>query len=132
MSNKDKEPDSNPMHSIGYGRGDDYVPKKTQSYSFVDPDRIISDKVNTPSKVDPIENLTTKEVVTQLIERNLQAWKSLPTTIRTAFLERPQDFQLIPSKSPKLEDCDYDILYNGTVWRYSAKFSVWAIIDIVR
>lgn len=133
-----KEDDSNPMHKIGYGRGDDNtVPqsRKTQAYSFVEPRKIINVGASTVEPTVPmhaVENLTIKDIVHRLIERNLQAWKALPEKIRDAMMERPQEFQLIPNKTAKEGDFDYSILYNGTVWRYHNTQLNWIIADIVR
>lgn len=139
---RSQKEDSNPMHSIGYGRGDDVTaqpvkqrPRMTQAYSFINPDKIVNVG---ESIVDPtipmhaVENLTVKDLVHRLIERNLQAWKALPEKIRDAMMERPHEFQLIPTKNPKPEDFDYSILYNGTIWRYHVTHLNWVIADIVR
>lgn len=133
-----REDDSNPMHKIGYGRGDDNtVPqsRKTQAYSFINPQRVVNvgeKKMDPTVPMQAVENLTIKEIVHRLIERNLQAWKALPEKIRDAMMERPQEFQLIPTKNPKADDFDYSILYNGTVWRYHPTQLSWIIADIVR
>ena len=131
-----------PMSRIGYGRGDDvanqpiqYKPRMTQAYSMIDPQRVVNVGEKTVDPTIPmhaVENLTIKDIVHRLIERNLQAWKALPEKIRDAMMERPQEFQLIPTKSPKESDFDYSILYNGTVWRYHPTQLNWIIADIVR
>lgn len=82
--------------------------------------------------MEAVEQLTVKDIVHRLIERNLQAWKALPEKVRDAMMERPQDFQLIGNKNRKEGDFDYNILHNGTVWRYSPSGVVWNIHDIVR
>ena len=127
----DKEPDSNPLHNIGYGRGDDY-PRKSQSYSFVSTERNTKSSTEVQPKVEPVENLSVKDLINRLIARNLQAWLAFPENIKNAIMERPQDFQLIPAKNIKPGDFDYDILYNGTIWRYHNTAIVWMIHDIVR
>jgi len=115
------EDDDNPMHNIGYGRGDDYVRAP-----------LLKEKVD-----DDLhgEVLSVKEIVHCLIERNLQAWKALPEKIRDAMMDRPQDFQLIgnaSNKNTKSGEFDYCILYSKTVWRYHPISLVWVISDIVR
>lgn len=139
-----RPPDSdNPLHHIGYGRGDDVAsrppppprPRMTQAYSFINPDKIVNvgdDTVDPTIPMHTVENLTVKDLVHRLIERNLQAWKALPEKIRDAMMERPQEFQLIPTKLPKEGDFDYSILYNGTIWRYHPTQLSWNIFDIVR
>ena len=158
---------SNPMHSIGYGRGDDtakalggfggesarghrnddsnmghesvpHKPRVTQAYSVIDPNRIVNvgeKKVDPTVPMYAVEILTMKDIVHRLIERNLQAWKALPEKIRDAMMERPQEFQLIGNKDyngSSKENFDYDILYNGTVWRYNGAGVNWVIANIVR
>lgn len=143
MSDHDPNGDddfTNPMSRLGYGRGDDVVPaqhkpRMTQAYSFVEPRKIINVGEHQMDPTVPmyaVETLTVKDIVHRLIERNLQAWKALPEKIRDAMMERPQEFQLVPTKSPKSDDFDYSILYNGTVWRYHATALVWVIADVVR
>ena len=119
----DRDDDSNPMHKIGYGRGDDNEPpkpRKTQAYSFVAPDRIVDvggkkvlEKTAPMEAVDE-KPLTVKDVVNDLVAVSQQAWMALPANIRDALLDRPQLFKLIPDNKlhyntpPKL-------VYNGVV-----------------
>jgi hypothetical protein len=130
--------DSNPMHRIGYGRGDDRPshPRKTAAYSFVQGKAVELGleeiNVEPTQPMEAVETLTVKDIVHRLIERNLQAWKALPEKIRDAMMERPKDFQLIPARNPKEGDFDYNILHNGTVWRFHPTAVVWTIHDIVR
>lgn len=163
MSDHDPNGDDdwdNPMHRIGYGRGDDnadglkhgrrnddsnmghesvpYKPRATQPYSMIDPNRIVNVGASTVEPTVPmhaVEILSVKDIVHRLIERNLQAWKALPEKIRDAMMERPQEFQLIGNKEyngTSKENFDYDILYNGTVWRYNGAGVNWVIANIVR
>lgn len=114
-------------------------PRKTVSYSFVSPDRIVN--IEEDKKVEPTipmaavnllaaEVLTVKNIVHRLLERNLKAWRALPESIRDRMLDRPQDFNLIGNKLTP-GDFDYDILYNGTVWRYNVINSCWLIQEII-
>lgn len=132
----DGDDDSNPMHAFGHGRGDDVPkPRRTAAYSFVDPQRIVNvgdSKLEPTQPMEAVEMTTVKDIIHRLVERNLQAWKALPEKIRDKMLERPQDFQLIGNKSAKSGDFDYDILHNGTVWRYHNTAVVWVIQDILR
>lgn len=125
--NGDEDFYDNPLHRIGYGRGDDHVQ--------IMPARVISvgeHKVEPTVPMYAVETLSVKDIVHRLIERNLQAWKALPEKIRDAMMERPQEFQLIPNKTAKEGDFDYSILYNGTVWRYHNTALVWVIADLIR
>jgi hypothetical protein len=114
------------MSKIGYGRGDDHVQ--------IMPARVISvgGTMEPTVPMYAVETLTIKDIVHRLVERNLQAWKALPEQVRDAMMERPQDFQLIGAKTAKEGDFDYNILYNGTVWRYHNTALVWVIADIIR
>jgi len=116
-------------------RGGMPAPRKTQAYSFVEPQRVVNvgeRSVEPTIPMEAMEILSVKDVVHRLIERNLQAWKALPERIRDKMLESPQDFQLIMNKLAKEGDFDYNILYNGTVWRYHNTALVWMISDIIR
>jgi hypothetical protein len=146
--------DSNPMHRIGYGRGDDvttlpsqHKPRMTQSYSFIDPQRVVNVG---ESKVEPtvpmqaisqsmqavsqeeFQTLSVRDVISRLIERNVTAWKSLPLSVRGAMVERAHDFQFIPNSSLKEGELDINILYNGVVWKYRAEYGQWVIHELIR
>lgn len=116
-------------------RGGMPASRKTQAYSFIEPQKIVDAAQRTVEPTIPMEImeiLSVKDVVHRLIERNLQAWRALPEKIRDKMLESPQDFQLIPNKGAKNGDFDYNILYNGTVWQYHNTALVWMISDIIR
>lgn len=128
--NGDEDFYDNPLHRIGYGRGDDHVQ--------IMPAKVINvgeKKVDPTVPMHAVEILTVKDIVHRLIERNLQAWKALPEKIRDAMMERPQEFQLIGNKEyngTSKENFDYDIQYNGTVWRYNGAGVNWVIANIVQ
>lgn len=116
-------------------RGGSPASRKTQAYSFIEPQKVVNvggRAVEPTVPMEAMEILSVKDVVHRLIERNLQAWKALPERIRDKMLESPQDFQLIMNKQGKEGDFDYNILYNGTVWRYHNTALVWMISDIIR
>lgn len=130
---------TNPMHSFGHGRGDDArpsAPRKTAAYSFVNGKAVEVGlqeiNVEPTQPMEAVESMSVKDIVHRLVERNLQAWKALPEKIRDRMLERPQDFQLIPDKAAKAGDFDWQILYNGTVWRFHNTAIVWTIADVLR
>jgi len=134
MSDHDPNGDddwANPMTRIGYGRGDD-------NHVQIMPARVISvgeRKVDPTVPMDAVETLTVKDIIHRLVERNLQAWRALPESIRDKMLEHPQDFRLIGNKmynSTSKENFDYDIVYNGTLWRYNGAGVHWVIADIIR
>jgi hypothetical protein len=128
MSDQD---DSNPMHRIGHGRGDDYSPRKTSAYSFVQPPE---KKVEPTQPMEAVAKaLTVRDVITRLIEVDGAAWRGLPQSMKDALIERPQDFQFLPGspKSGTTELVTVDILYNGVVLRYTYNGS-WVVDRIVR
>lgn len=120
--------DSNPMHKIGYGRGDDYSPRKTSAYSFVQPPE---KKVEPTQPMDTVAtSLTVRDVISKLIEPSSEAWARLPQSMKDAMIDRPQDFQFI---APSSGSTVY-ILYNGCVLRYmgASSISAWVLDKIVR
>lgn len=117
--------DDNPMHRIGYGRGDDH-------HVQVMPIKVVGEaKLEPTQPMEAVETLTVKDIIHRLVERNLQAWRNLPEKIRDRMLERPQDFQLVANKQRKEGEFDYNIQYNGTIWRFNASALVWILQDIV-
>ena len=120
-----RPPDSdNPMHKIGYGRGDDHVQ--------IMPARVINVGVTMEPTVpmEAVELLCVKDIIHRLVERNLQAWRALPEDVRDRMLDRPQDFRLIGNKtynSSSKENFDYDIVYNGMLLRYNGAGVYWTI-----
>jgi len=133
MSDHDPNGDddwANPMTRIGYGRGDDQAP--------IHPIRVINvggKAMEVTVPMDAVELLNVKDIIHRLVERNLQAWKALPESIRDKMLDRPQDFRLVGNKmynGTSKENFDYDIIYNNTLWRYNGASLNWFIADIVR
>jgi len=119
MSNK--EDDRNPMHSIGYGRGDD---ESRSVYSF------IPGKDKTLEAMDSVSKpLTVKDVISRLIEVNAGAWATIPQSMKDAMIERPQDFQFINPVSDTGRQLP-NILYNGVVLRHGGHG--WVLDKIVR
>lgn len=119
--------DSNPMHRIGHGRGDDYSPRKTSAYSFVQP---------AEKKVEPTQpmgavpaTLTVRDVIERLIGVNSVAWTMLPKSIQDGLIDRTQEFQLIGGYAGQA-DLTPDILYNGVVIHFNG--AIWVVDKIVR
>ncbi len=82
--------------------------------------------------MEAVETLTVKDIMHRLVERNLQAWKALPESVRDRMLDRPQDFQLISNKARKEGEFDYNIVFGGVEWRYHNTALVWTIHQILR
>jgi hypothetical protein len=123
--------DDNPMHKIGHGRGDDYSPRKTSAYSFVQPPEKKLEPTQPMQAVDV--PLTVKDVISRLIEVDSVAWRGLPQSVKDALIERPQDFQFVPAppKPGTTSLVTVSILYNGVVLRYDYNGS-WVLDRIVR
>lgn len=75
------------------------------------------------------EPLTVKDVVTKLIEENLQAWRALPQSVRTALIENPGAFQF-GQLSLKDGSFSLTITYKGVSLRYNHTAVAWVINDI--
>lgn len=111
------------------------VSRKTAAYSFVEPRKIINvgaSAVEPTVEMEAMEILTVKDIMHRLVERNLQAWKALPESVRDRMLDHPQDFQLISNNARKEGDFDYNILHNGVVWRYHNTALVWTLHEVLR
>lgn len=123
---------ANPMTRIGHGRGD------PEWNAPIHPKRVINvgGKAMEPTvPMEAVELLNVKDIIHRLVERNLQAWRALPEAVRDKMLDRPQDFHLVGNKmynSASKENFDYDIIYNGTLWRYNGAGVNWVIADIVK
>lgn len=74
--------------------------------------------------------LTVKELVSRLVEKDLQAWLAIPPRIRSLMLDRPADFTLGPPTLPDKPGNVPTISYHGVKFRYNPNQVVWAIDDI--
>jgi len=107
--------DINPMHNIGYGRGDDAPParRQTMAYSFVEP----RDKVK-PTVID--NGLTDmNRIMFELVEKDFNAWMSLPESVRKLMITCPADFTLIHTEEcsvPNIIHCGIEFAFDGGVW----------------
>lgn len=109
--------DDNPMHKIGYGRGDDVVV-----------DRIVNvgeAKMEPTVPMEAVTPLTIQDIIVKLIEPYTQAWKNLPRSVSNRMMQTPADFQFV-SKF----DLTPDILYHGVTFRYNKEFQYWVVQDI--
>ena len=77
------------------------------------------------------KTLTVRDVITQLIEADVHAWKGLPQSIRDALLDRPQDFQFIGAFPARAGGLGFSILYNGVVMKQD-NAGTWVVDRIVR
>jgi hypothetical protein len=119
--------DSNPMHHIGYGRGDEVVnqgqpvSRKTMAYSFVTPkgsasavaptEEMIAQPIQVPGSV--------KNLISYLIEKDVDAWRALPDEVRTQLMELPGTYTLIMNEKtgvPNLNINNVELRWNGTDW----------------
>ena len=86
------------------------------------------DKTISMSIVDPV--LTVKEIVSRLIEKDLQAWTALPDRVRNLILDRPAEFTLGLPLTPDKPGVVPTISYKGVKFRYNPNSVLWAIDDI--
>ena len=75
--------------------------------------------------------LTVKDIVVQLIERNVLAWKDLPQGVRDMMMAHPGEFEFI-RQIPITATAVPDIKYNGVVMHWNVNISYWIIKEIVR
>ena len=91
---------------------------------------------NTTISVKPLlcnTPTTVQEIVSTLIERNIKAWCALPVSVRVLMIDKPEQFLLVPSGKPiKDGDCHVNIVFNGTIWRYSDYKSSWILDEILK
>lgn len=120
--------DSNPMHKIGYGRGDDApqpVRRMTAAYSFVEP-RVEQKKPQPTVIMDeplaPVEKKVTptdmNKIMFELVERDFDAWMRLPDSVRKLMVTCPQDFTLHSTDGgvPHVIHCGVEFAFDGGVW----------------
>jgi hypothetical protein len=136
---------SNPMSSIGYGRGDDVAEemraehthyatppsRKTMAYSFV------AGTAHAPSKTLPSTNpvspknlpeASIESIVSELVEKHVTAWLTLPKTVRKLMLSDPSLFILVISEKA---DTPPHIVYADVEFRYSPSADAWIITNIL-
>jgi hypothetical protein len=120
--------DSNPMHRIGYGRGDDAVnqpghpvSRKTMAYSFVAPKGGVSAVAPTEEMVAQPTQVpgSVKNLISLLIEKDVDAWRALSDEVRTQLMELPGTYTLISNEKtgvPNLNINNVELRWNGTDW----------------
>lgn len=92
--------DLNPMHKIGYGRGDDVVVRR----------------------VVPVESSDAatdiKKIMFELVEKDFDAWMQLPGSVRKLMIDCPADFTLTATESgiPNIIHCGIEFSFNGDAW----------------
>lgn len=131
--------DSNPMSGLGYGRGDDTaaalnrtqpIRRQTMAYSIVDEEEAKRRHGGTASaklSAIPLPKTTTvQDIVTQITEREINAWLAIPVIIRGMMLANPEQFTLIAN-----ETYPNDIPYfsmNGMVFKWNGD-NQWYLSD---
>lgn len=131
--------DSNPMSGLGYGRGDETaaavaalnqtqpIRRQTMAYSIVNEEEAKRRHGGTTSvKVSAIPPTTVQDIVTQITEREINAWLAIPVNIRGMMLVNPELFTLIAN-----ETYPNDIPYfsmNGMVFKWNGD-NQWYLID---
>jgi hypothetical protein len=75
--------------------------------------------------------LVVNDVITKLIEKDLQAWLHLPKEVRLALVSRPSDFRFSKMASDTAGVSAPVISYNGVSFVWSAGAGAWVLRDIV-
>jgi hypothetical protein len=72
--------------------------------------------------------LNVRTVVSQLIERNLTAWKALPAMVRDTMLSTPELFRIWHQSLTGVDSMPH-IIYNGVVLKYTGDSSKQWVLD---
>jgi hypothetical protein len=75
----------------------------------------------------PTKPLDVKAVVSNLIEKDIEAWKRLPTSVRDLMLKTPEKFSFYEFTGTG-EDLTPDIIYGGVRFRYEN--NMWRLYSI--
>lgn len=97
------------------------APRKTMAYSFVDPnvrrtavaptEEMVAQPVRIPGSV--------KALVSELIEKDVEAWRALPAEVRSTLMDLPGTCLLVPNEKtniPNLIINGVELRCNGTEW----------------
>ena len=99
----------------------------TMTYSFVEPSEQ-RPKVDTTVEMHAVID-SVKTVITDLIERNVEAWRALPLTIRDKMIREPQKFSFVWDQAKCGVNGPPKILYNGVMIWYSGQWLVDTIVE---
>lgn len=101
-------------------------PRHTMAYSFVEASQ--KPKVDTTVEMYAVID-SVKTVITDLIERNVEAWRKLPLEVRDKMIREPQKFSFVWDQAKCGNDGPPKILYNGVMIWYSGNWLLDTIIE---
>lgn len=99
---------------------------RTMAYSIVEPSK--GPKVDTTVEMHAVID-SVKTVITDLIERNVEAWRALPLAIRDKMIREPQKFSFVWDQAKCGNDGPPKILYNGVMIWYSGNWLIDTIVE---
>lgn len=100
----------------------------TMAYSMVDPDRDQRPKVDTTIEMYAAVD-SVKTVISDLIERNVDAWKNLPKTMKDKLIAEPQKFRFVWDQAKCGKDGPPKIIYNGVMIWFSGQWLLDSIVE---
>jgi hypothetical protein len=82
--------------------------------------------------VVPMEPMTVRRVIASILERDMRAWKALPTSVQELLLSSPTSFQFHDFQQSASLPLVPDIIYNDVRFRYEADDDkgVWRLYSI--
>ena len=96
-------------------------PRKTMAYSFVDPTARRTALAPTEEMVAQPLRIpgTVKSLVSELIEKDVEAWRALPVEVRSTLMDMPGACLIVPNEKtgiPNLIVNGVELRCNGTEW----------------
>ena len=100
----------------------------TMAYSMVDLEREARPKVDTTvemyAAVDSVQT-----VISDLIERNVDAWKKLPKPLKDKLIAEPHKFRFVWDQAKCGNDGPPKIIYNGVMIWFSGQWLLDTIVE---
>jgi hypothetical protein len=101
----------------------------TMMYSMVDPvDRNQRPRVDTTVEMHAVVD-SVRTVITDLVERNVEAWKKLPLAMRDKLIREPTKFRFVWDQAKCGNDGPPKIIYNGVMIWYSGQWLLDTIVE---
>ena len=75
--------------------------------------------------------LTVYDIISGILEVNMEAWKKLPTSVQKLMLSEPANFKFHRFDNTGMELVP-DIIYNGVRIRYSDDVQLWTLYEIIK
>jgi hypothetical protein len=101
---------------------------QTMAYSMVDQTREQKPRVDTTVEMHAVVD-SVRTVITDLIERNIEAWKKLPLIMRDKMIREPNKFRFVWDQAKCGEDGPPKIIYNGVMIWFSGTWILETLVD---